>query len=174
MPNPNLLRYLPGPSYKPEVRKDVPLNPSTTFVFDTQQIQKGGNGGNSQGKMSLRYVAVPIQLDRPRTKAVSPLNDRPHAIEELARIAEAGKPPDSKFLVSLDAAVVYLEIFLHQAIEDHTIGDLQMAFVNYARAASLTTKRLLEHPLFHTSKIDLARSCSKASLSFLFVFYNCS
>lgn len=154
------IRYLPDLSYKPESSKDTPNHPSATMAFAIEHAVTAKRGRGDRP----RFVAVPVSLNVSRAKRPSPLADRPYSPEELGRLASMSQPSDVQFNASVGAAVKYMEIYLRETIDDYETGDLQMAFVNQARVAIITTKRIIKHPDYDPeSMAEFIRQCGKVS-----------
>lgn len=69
----------------------------------------------------------------------SPLSDRPHSIEELARIAGQGKY--DRF-GDIKQDLRYAEVYLVEGKKDLAAGDLEWAFIHFARTATLVLQRM--------------------------------
>ncbi|KIJ28308.1 hypothetical protein M422DRAFT_54675 [Sphaerobolus stellatus SS14] len=161
MPNPRYLKYIPGPEYIPEVQSNLYIDAAYTIFFHVKTSR------NLHQKSRQYDVAVSVKVHTPRTHLSFPLNDRPHSIEELAKIAAAGRPPAEEFNRDMEAAMRFMSVLLHQAIEDHTRGDLQMAFVNYVRVAHILTGHLLSHPDYDENDYKLVDANTKRSIAVL-------
>ncbi|KAF8513232.1 hypothetical protein JB92DRAFT_236559 [Gautieria morchelliformis] len=81
------------------------------------------------------YTRQPV----PQPKRPSPLSDRPHSIEELARIA--GQDKYDRF-GDIKQDLRYAEVYRSEGNKDLQAGDLEWAFIHFARTATLVLHRI--------------------------------
>lgn len=63
----------------------------------------------------------------------------------------------------------YSEVYLKEAILDHELGDIEMAFVNYARTVTMVSNKIPSHPNFMRLKGSHRSRCAAVRFSFLSV-----
>lgn len=112
----------------------------------------------------------------------SALSERPHSIDELAEIAKFALLPDTEFDDDLVLGLEFSEVYLKEAILDHELGDVEMAFVNYARTVTMVSNKIPSHPMFmklkESHRVRCAAVCLVSlnsnillSLTFFFLFF---
>ena len=121
---------------------------------------------------STPYRYVPAQSHNPRvlppqaTKRASPLADRPHSIEELARIAGQNKY-DRYGDIKQDLR--FAKVYLVEGKRDLAAGDLEWAFVHFARTATLVLQNMPTNAHYnemkHAHRVTLADVSSHLSAS---------
>jgi hypothetical protein len=132
-------------SYPPRLRppRTMPLerhDPSQKFQHQSRQICSGPRSGPAE---------VPYFVPEPELKLTSSLADRPYSIEELARIAHQDaydRYGDTK--QDLRSA----EVYLIQGKQDLKAGKLQLAFVHFARTATLVLQKMPTNSQYHQMK----------------------
>ncbi|KAF8586957.1 Mov34-domain-containing protein [Ramaria rubella] len=92
-----------------------------------------------------RLKGIPTQ----HPKRPSPLSDRPHSIEELAKIARQDNYDRGG---DLKQDLRYAEVFLAEGRRDLEAGDLEWAFVHFARAATLVLEKIPTNAHYHEIK----------------------
>ncbi|GJJ14698.1 hypothetical protein Clacol_008965 [Clathrus columnatus] len=90
----------------------------------------------------------------------SALSDRPHSIDELAEIARLALLPEVDFRNDLVLGLEYSEVYLKEAIIDHELGDVEMAFVNYARTVTMVSNKIPSHMMFMKLKESHRNRCA--------------
>ena len=146
-------RYAPAQSQDPRVPAIYPHQqpvPSTStasaYAYAQQQQQLANRQAQSRSHSSTAstsyspFVPSPIHgqpVSQPRRP--SPLADRPHSIEELAKIS--GQAKYDRF-GDIKQDLRYAEVYLAEGKKDLEAGDLEWAFIHFARTATLVLQRM--------------------------------
>lgn len=146
-------RYVPPqpqdprvPAIYPHQQRATTTSTASAYAYAQRQQQLANRQAQSQSQSSTGsssyspFIPPPIHsqpVSQPRRP--SPLTDRPHSIEELARIA--GQNKYDRF-GDVKQDLRYAEVYLNEGKKDLAAGDLEWAFIHFARTATLVLQRI--------------------------------